>query len=129
MRSRLHGSRTGPFVTLFVSLALVAVGVALPQLRSVANADPSSWDAPIVAAGDTEATVTWGVTEFDDELEELVGYTVAVSPAGACTVADEGTGTSATGSGLTNGTENTFTITATISVIEGEGNRTPTKSS
>ncbi|MBC9733758.1 fibronectin type III domain-containing protein [Nocardioides marmotae] len=64
-------------------------------------------------AGDKAAIVTWSAAEANGS--PVTGYTVSVSPGGR-TVEVAGTTTSATVTGLTNGTPYTFTVTATNAV-------------
>src|SRR5207249_3454467 len=63
-------------------------------------------------AGDSKATVTWTAPTVTGG-SPILSYTVTASPGGATATTPNGTTTTATVTGLTNGTAYTFTVTAT----------------
>ena len=70
--------------------------------------EPDSTTAPTATAGDASAEVTW--TDAVSGGADVISYTVTASPGGAtCETPD----TSCTIEGLANGTQYTFTVTAT----------------
>lgn len=71
---------------------------------------PVAPDNVAATAGNAQATVTW-TAPTDDGGAPITGYTVTGDPGGSCSVA--GTVTACTITGLTNGTEYTFTVVAT----------------
>jgi hypothetical protein len=73
-------------------------------------------------AGNAEATVTW-TPPPDDGGSPIIGYTVTGDPGGSCSV--DGDVTECTITGLTNGTEYSFTVIAT----NAQGDSLPSASS
>lgn len=80
-------------------------GGAAPAPTGKAPLAPTS---VVAKPGDESATVTWSPAEANGS--PVTGYTVTASPGGRTA---EGTATTATVTGLTNGTAYTFTVTAT----------------
>jgi hypothetical protein len=76
---------------------------------------PSTPSAPVAAARDREALVTWTAPASGGH--PISGYTVTGSPSGQVVVG--GSMTSAVVGGLTNGTAYTFTVTATNLIGSG----------
>jgi Fibronectin type III domain len=68
---------------------------------------PATMAAPTAVRGDQQATVSFVAP--NDNGSPIQGYTVTASPGGATATAP-GFGTSATVTGLTNGTAYTFTV-------------------
>jgi hypothetical protein len=85
-----------------------------PTADTTVPGQPTSVTA---VAGDGQATVSW--TAPDDGGSSIIGYTVTASPDGATSIVSDSL-RSASVTGLTNGTEYTFTVTATNDVGEGE---------
>ena len=75
---------------------------------------PDKMAAPVATAGDLQATVTWTAPETNGE--PITGYTVTWTPAhgaGGGTFAAAASAATHTVTGLTNGTDYTFRVTAT----------------
>ncbi|MBS2025352.1 MAG: fibronectin type III domain-containing protein [Deltaproteobacteria bacterium] len=99
----------------FTVAATNAIGTG-PASNGVSAATFSVPGAPTgvtASPGDTQATVSWTAPQSDSP---VTGYLVAASPGGATQTT---TSTSATFTGLTNGTAYTFTVTATSAVGTG----------
>ena len=75
---------------------------------------PSAATSVSAAAGDTSAQVSWNAPT-DNGGSPITGYTITSTPGGITTTVD-GAATTATVSGLTNGTSYTFTVIATNAV-------------
>ena len=77
---------------------------------------PAAPNSVSASAGNGQATVNWVAPA--DGGSPITGYTVTASPGGATVAAGPGA-TSATVTGLSNGTSYTFTVTATNSIGDG----------
>ncbi len=80
---------------------------------------PGAPTAVFAVAGDSSATVTF-VAPLDDGGSPILGYTVTSSPAGGTDDNAGSAGLSHAISGLSNGTEYTFTVTATNAAGTGD---------
>lgn len=103
----------------FTVVAANSVGNSLPSERSnsVTPGTPLAPTAVTATAGDGQATVGWTAPP-PNGVSAITGYTVTSSPGGR-TVIVNGSTTTATVTGLTNGTSYTFAVTATNAVGTG----------
>ena len=99
---------------------LTASAAGLPDVTFSASATtaPAAPTAVIATAGSAQATVSW-TAPTDTGGSPITGYTVTGDPGGSCSVA--GDITDCTITGLTNGTEYTFSVIAT----NAQGNSPP----
>jgi hypothetical protein len=93
--------------------ASAASNAVTPTAPATAPGAPTGVNA---TAGDAQATVSW--TAPSDGGSPITSYTVTASPGGTMSTVD-GSTSSATVTGLTNGTSYTFTVTATNAVGPG----------
>jgi adhesin/invasin len=103
---------------------LTAIAAGLPDVTFTASATTAPAAPTDVSAtpGDAEATVSW-TAPTETGGSAITGYTVTGDPGGSCSVA--GDVSECTITGLTNGTEYTFTVVAT----NDEGNSLPSLAS
>ena len=101
------------------SLSNVSAGTTCATLTVTAPAVPGAPTAVTVTAGNASALISWSVPA-DNGGRSITGYTVTETEQGLgplpCPISG---GTSCTVSGLTNGTQYTFTVHATSSVGDG----------
>jgi titin len=90
-----------------------------PSAAVIPSTVPDAPTGVTATAGDASATVSW--TAPSDEGSAITGYTVTASPGGATCTTVDGSTTTCTVTGLTNGTAYTFTVTAT----NADGTGTP----
>jgi large repetitive protein len=98
----------------FTVTATNLAGTSLPSPPSapvIPLGPPAQMAAPTAVAGEATATVTFAAPSNDGGTS-IIGYTITSSPGGITTTA-AGFSTSAVVAGLTNGTQYTFTVTAT----------------
>jgi hypothetical protein len=101
-------------------LATSGVGITQPGLVNAAVGRTGYGDRPVpnaptgvqATAGDRQTTVRW-VGSSSVQAGPILNYTVTSSPGGSSATTPDGATTSATVTGLTNGTVFTFTVTAT----------------
>lgn len=86
---------------------------SVPSSAVTPAGEPGRPAKPTVRSGDRRAVVSWTAAAANGS--PVTGYTVTASPGGA-TVTVDGTSTSATVSGLSNGTAYTFTVVASNAV-------------
>lgn len=100
-------------VKLFFTVVTIAV------MLSCSKDDPNtSPDAPLIGtatAGDTEATITFTAPSSDGG-SIITGYTATSSPDNIIGTLEQAESGTITVNGLTNGTEYTFTVTATNAI-------------
>ena len=118
------GWNAGPYLAMIAQLKTVPAGafeavdessLMVDPNSAQAGAKPAAPAAPVAAAGDQAATVTWSAPANGGL--PITSYTVTGAPGGQVTVG--GGATSATVLGLKNGTSYTFTVTATNSRGDG----------
>ncbi len=101
----------------FAVVATNSVGNSLPSAPSAAVTPATAPDSPTgvsATASDAQAIVTWS-TPTNDGGSAITGYTVTSTPNGITATAG-GDATTATVTGLTNGTTYIFTVVATNAV-------------
>ena len=114
----VSGLTNGTAYTFTVVAANSAgTGPASTPSNSVTPGTPLAPTSVRATAGDAQATVSW-TAPAPNGVSAITGYTVTSSPGGR-TAGVDGSTTTATVTGLTNGTGYTFTVTATNAVGAG----------
>ncbi|POM27037.1 Chitinase A1 precursor [Actinomadura rubteroloni] len=107
---------TGTY-TFLINPKSISVGGVTVQITDQTASVPGAPDAPTAQPGDRQATISWAPPPVTGGLL-ITGYTVTASPGGR-TVTAAGSATSATLTGLTNGTAYTFKVRATNRIGNG----------